>query len=275
MTDKIAIKSVCGIRGIAVAGFTLLAKTIAMKMFRPLPFLLALCLCAGCFDITEEFWFNKDRSGRYEISVDFDAMSDLINMAKQFAPQNDSLGAQATEPLDTVFYLSTLPDSIKRLFPHPELADRTSFALKSQTGFKLTFALDFREVGEVARFRENFSAIDPLNHDGIASMAIYLRMFGGFQTDPAWQGKTFSLHGRPVQQEEELNPWGNTGVDNPMLKMMLGKSNYRQRFHFDGRIRSVNGRKHKGKSHSVEIEHPFLDVMRDPSILSCTIKLKR
>lgn len=248
-------------------------------MFRPLLFLLALCCCAGCFDVTEEFWFNKDRSGRYEMSINLSSVSGIMAMIEQMAPKTDSLGTGINTRRDTLIQLSTLPDSLKRRLPFPGLADRTSIALKMENGFGLTFAFDFQNVQEVEQFWENFSAADSLagsaGGDKIASMAGFRQMVGGFQSMPDWQGRTLSLRTIAPSPGNGINPWSGLGEANPMVKMMFGQNKYRRRFHFVQKVRTVEGKNMKRKGREVEAVYPLLDVLRDPAILSCSIKLRR
>lgn len=248
-----------------------------MKFIRPIALLLSLCLCAGCFDITEEFWFNKDHSGRYEMSIDLASMGQMMSMMQQMVPKNDSAGAGPDMPKDTLILLATLPDSIKRRLPFPALADQSSVAMKMQGGFKITFACNFQDVSQIGQFWENFYAMDSVSHDDkLGSMAGFRTILNNVQSDLKWEGKTLRLHAEAAELPGGVNPLGEAGgMDNPMVKMMLGSNKYRQKFHFAGKVKSAKGQGIQRDGKDAWATHPLVDVLEDPGVLSCTIKVKR
>lgn len=248
-----------------------------MKLLRPIALLFALLAFSSCFDITEEYWFKKDRSGRYEMSFDMSMMGSYQQMLQSLAEASDSTGQNPFR--DTLLSMASLPDSVKLRLPHPELAERSKVALKMKSGFKMTFIFDFKEANEINLFWENFSGLDSLTGPGngdIGAFGSMRKMFNSAKTSVGWQGKTFAYHAVPIEiPGMEDNPFGDMR-NNPMLKMMLGSNTYTRRFHFDGKVKKVKGDhlKREGR-HLVSSSHSLIDVLEDPTVLDCSIKLRR
>lgn len=249
-----------------------------MKNFPPLVCLLALVCCTGCFDVTEEYWFNKDRSGRYEFNLDMSTMGGFMSLMQNMAP-NDSTGARPDMPKDTLIRLSTLPDSVKNLLPHPALLEHVQAEIKMQDAFRIKIGLDFQDVAQVEQLWQNFSAMTqrtPGETGAVGGMAVMYQSLVSATTRCAWSGKTLELRTSPVEREEDagLTPFGSVS-DNPMLGMMFANNKYRQILHFSSGVRTVKGKNLRRDGKDVSAVYPLTDVIKNPEILSCSIKVKR
>ncbi len=125
-------------------------------------FLLCTLSLTGCFDILEEIWLNKDQSGRYELTVTMGSgpMANMIQRAQQ--KTNDSLVAigQAPRPMDTMIYLTNLPDSIQKMMPYPEVLKNFQIQLKMEKGVKFRFQYAFSHLDSLYQFWETLEAIE-------------------------------------------------------------------------------------------------------------------
>ncbi|HNM24885.1 MAG TPA: hypothetical protein PKL15_05620, partial [Saprospiraceae bacterium] len=162
-----------------------------MKMLRPIAMLLVLASLTSCFNITEEFWFNKDRSGRYQMSFEVPAAQSFMGMAQALQQASDSTGKDQMR--DTVLTFASLPDSIKRRLPYPALAERTQIALFMKDKMQFTFMLDFKNVEEVNQFWDNFSSLDTISGPGnsgeLGGLASVHNVLNSMKNQVHWEGK--------------------------------------------------------------------------------------
>lgn len=244
----------------------------------------ALLLCTGCFDITEELWLNKNRSGRFEMSVSMTSgpFMSMLRMAQD--KTNDSLSALGLPPrsVDTLVRLGDLPDSLKRRFPHPEVLAGIVLRAKMDKGFQFRFQYDFQRIEDLPLFWEALNTLDQLKKDStirdldalkVPGMEGSSGMMAGLP-DIQYDGKTLRRTTLPdsTNQESGLSLFGDE--NDPFLKMMFRDKKYRLVFHLPKKVKTVEGAGFTTDGKDVTGEFLLLDVVRDRTKLSCAISTK-
>lgn len=253
-------------------------KISTMKMLRPIAMLLALASLTSCFNITEEFWFNKDRSGRYQMTFDVPAAESFMGMFQAMQQASDSTGKN--ELRDTVLNMASLPDSIKRRLPYPALADRTKIAVSMKQKMQFSFMLDFKDVEEVNRFWDNFSRLDsvsgPGNSGELGGIAAMHNTLNSMKNSVHWEGKQLVVN---YESADKPTPGMDNPMlemkNNPMLKLMFANNTYSQIFHFEGKVKKVSGKNIKKDGRTVTATYPLSDVITHPETLTCSIKMRK
>jgi|GEM_PF-1909124 len=255
-------------------------KTI-LKSF----FLLCTLSLTGCFDILEELWLNKDQSGRYELTVTMGSgpMANMIQYAQQ--KTNDSLVALGQPPrsMDTLIYLTNLPDSIQQMLPYPQVLKNLKIHLKMDKGVKFRFQYAFSHLDSLYQFFETLTAIEEIQQDSAIKKSKVLdfpevanmqKMLGGTPV-MHWEGKTFD---RTITPETDggakLMGAMFSDTDEPMARMMMRNRSYELKFHLPRKVKNVSATGYDVDGKDVRAKFPLLDVMKDRSKLACEIRLK-
>ncbi len=255
-----------------------------MSMYFKLFFWGTLLACTGCFDITEELWLNKNRSGRFEMSVKMTSgpFVSMLRMAQD--KSNDSLRALGLPPrsVDTLVRLGDLPDSLKKRFPHPAVLDGIVLQAKMDKGFNFRFQYDFQRIEDLPLFWEALNTLDQLKKDSTIRDLDALNMPGmegssGMMAglpDIQFDGKTLRRTTLPdsTNQESGLSLFGDE--NDPFLKMMFRDKKYRLVFHLPKKVKTVEGTGFTTNGKDVTGEFLMLDVVRDRTKLSCAISTK-
>ncbi|MCC6459058.1 MAG: hypothetical protein IT260_01225 [Saprospiraceae bacterium] len=244
--------------------------------------LLFLALaCAGCFDFTEEIWLNKNRSGRYEMTIEMGSgpFASMLRMAQE--KTNDSLRALGQPPRsqDTIIVLANLPDSVKRLFPYPDALNNTRLDFKVDKALRFKFQFDFKKIEDIAQFWETLQAFDRLQKDstlkGLDAPAIgnLSGMLSGVP-DLKFDGKLLQRSTRVDTTSQEIGQLFFENQDDGLAKMMFRNKTYRIIYHLPKKPKSVSGAGFSTDGKTVSGRFPLLDVMRDNQKLSCEIRVK-
>ena len=255
-------------------------KTILKSLF-----LLCTISLTGCFDILEELWLNKDQSGRYELTVTMGSgpMANMIQYAQKKA--NDSLVAlgQPPRPMDTMIYLTNLPDSIQKMLPYPEVLKNLEIQLKMEKGVKFRFLYTFSHLDSLYQFWETLAAIEEIQQDSAVKKSKVLdfpevanmqKMLGGTPT-MHWSGKTFDRSIDPqTDGGAELMGEMFSNTEEPMARMMMRNRTYELKFHLPRKLKKVSAEGYSVDGKDVRAKFPLLDVMKDRSKLECRIKMK-
>lgn len=256
-----------------------------MKTILHALFLLCTLSLTGCFDILEELWLNKDQSGRYELTVTMGSgpMANMIQYAQQKA--NDSLVAlgQPPRPMDTMIYLTNLPDSIQKMLPYPEVLKNFQIQLKMEKGVKFRFQYAFSHLDSLYQFWETLEAIEEIQQDSaikkskvldFPEMANMQKMLGG-TPEMLLKGKLFSRSINPETDggaERMGEMFSNT--DEPMARMMMRNRTYELKFHLPRKVKKVSTDGYIVDGKDVRAKFPLLEVMKDRSKLECKIRMK-
>lgn len=249
----------------------------------PVLFAMAL-LCAGCFDITEELWLNKDRSGRYEMTISMASgpFASMMRMAHQ--KTNDSLQALGQPPraLDTLVRLGDLPDSLRHYFAHPEVLNRIVMQARTKNGLDFQFQYDFKKIEDLPLFWETLGTLGKLQKDSTIHGLDALKMPGVDESPGSLAGiPDIQFDGRTLRR---TNPPDSTGQvmgsmffdhdSDPLVKMMFNNKKYRLVFHLPKKVKAVQGAGFESDGKTVTGAFSLLDVVRDHTKLSCAITLK-
>ena len=246
--------------------------------------MVVVLLSAGCFDITEELWLNKDRSGRYEMTVSVlsGPFASMLRMAQD--KSNDSLRALGKAPrsADTLIRLGDLPDSLKRRFAHPEILDRIVMQTRMTKGLEVLFKYDFRKMEELPFFWETLSTLDALQKDSTVQGLDAFKVPGANGAQGMGAGAPdIQFDGKTVRR---ISPPDSTNLDpgallfdhdsDPFVKMLFSNKKYRLIYHLPKKVKSVQGTGYRIDGKTVSAEFPLFDVVRDKGKLSCAITLK-
>ena len=258
-----------------------------MSMYFKLLFFGTLLACTGCFDITEELWLNKNRSGRFEMSVSMTSgpFMSMLRMAQD--KTNDSLRALGLPPrsIDTLVRLGDLPDSLKKRFPHPAVLDGIVLQAKMERGFNFRFQYDFQRIEDLPLFWEALNTLDQLKKDSTVQGLEALNLPGmegssgsmmAGLPDMQFDGKTLRRTSLPdsTNQESTLAFFDKDNENDPFLKMMFRDKKYRLVFHLPKKVKTVEGTGFTTNGKDVTGEFLMLDVVRDRTKLSCAISTK-
>lgn len=256
-----------------------------MKILVKSLFLLATLSLSGCFDILEELWLNKDQSGRYELTVTMGAgpMANMIQLAQK--KTNDSLIAlgQPPRPMDTMIYLTNLPDSIQRRLPYPEVLKNLEIQLKMEKGIKFHFRYGFSHLDSLYQLWETMAAIETMQQDSAIKKSKILdfpeminmqKMLGGTPV-MALKGKDFRRDLSP-KTDETMQGMGEmfSDMEEPMMRMMMRNRTYELKFHLPRKVKSVSNAGYETDGKDVRAKFPLTDVMKDRSKLECKILMK-
>jgi len=110
------------------------------------------CVMAGCIDIVEEIFINKDGSGIYRYSLQ---MSDE-QQAEAFLKDKGSF-------YDTTFRVADMQDPVVHTFKYPDIMKKVSVrmqAQKSGSSINVTIELPFDHPGEIAMFQKDMARYD-------------------------------------------------------------------------------------------------------------------
>jgi hypothetical protein len=257
-----------------------------MKTFLNTLFLLCTLSLTGCFDILEELWLNKDQSGRYELTVTMGSgpMANMIQYAQQ--KTNDSLVAlgQPPRPMDTLIYLTDLPDSIKQMLPYPEVLKNLEIQLKMEKGVKFRFLYAFSHLDSLYQFFETLAAIEEIQQDSAIKKSKVLdfpevanmqKMLGGTPV-MHWTGKAFDRTITREAGDDSAEFMGEmfSNSEEPMMRMMMRNRTYEMKFHLPRKVKKVSTGGFTVDGKDVRAKFPLLDVMKDRSKLECRIKVK-
>ena len=245
---------------------------------------LGVLACAGCFDITEELWLNKNHSGQYEMGVSLNTgpFAAFLRMAQQ--KTNDSLRALGQPPrsMDTLIRLGDLPDSVKSRFKYPKVLNQITMHANMDKGMDIRFHYDFQHLEDLPQFFDALNTLDELKKDTSLHGLDGLQLSGigniqGLLTnapDIRFDGKTLLRTNTPDTTNQAMNP-SLLGQDNdPMAKMMFRDKKYRLVVHMPKKVKTVKGTGFAADKNTVTGVFPMMDVLRDPSRLSCEITTK-
>ena len=251
---------------------------------RILPVLLVFTFALfGCFDVTEEIWLNKNRSGRYAMTISLGS-GPIANMIKMMQEKtNDSLRAlgQPPQKTDSLMRLAALPDSVKRRFPYPDVLDKTTIHLKMDKGLDYQFQYDFQRIEELSLFWENISAMDKLKEDSTLKdvQALKFPMLGEMKgsisgiPDMQFDGKTLRRTMKVDTTSQEIGQLFFEHGDDGFVKLLFRNKSYDLIFHMPKKVKSVSGTGLVKDGKTVHAKASLLDVMRNQSHLAGEIRL--
>jgi hypothetical protein len=259
--------------------------------------LFLTCLLTGCFDLTEEYLFNADHSGRYIVTFD---LSSVINMSgktrQSFEKQRDSLIAiGAPQVIDSSFsLLANEPDSLRRLLKHPELFARSTGRMLLDYNKKqilMQTIYEFKNIAELQQMQREWQeyqhtkdSLKALNPPAVKSRSSDLPASDDFQgmvseylPEIRYEGRKFSMQYRLTPGKNGNNDFSEIMNDESAFGRNILKSfKYNLILHFPKSVKKADGEGFTVTGNTVSCKSNFLELMktRDKG-LNVEVKLAR
>ena len=250
----------------------------------------ALCLLCGCFNLTEEYFFNADHSGRYVMSIDMSKITTSTAKARQsWQRQKDSL-IQLGRPLliDSTFsVMDREPDSIRRFVRHPELFSKFKGRLLVDYENRKTvaqFSYDFRDLDELRFFWQEWQRYKYLadsikgkrtepQNDNAMNGAVP-DFFGSQLPEFRWEGRDFNMSYQfKSGANQEMDELKND--DSAFARNLLKSFKYRIYLHFPKDVKSFKGEGYQKEGNTLSLESDLYELATARGGLSVEAKLKR
>lgn len=250
-----------------------------MKRIKLLVVVAITIMATSCISIIEELTLNKDGSGTFSYSIDLTALMEL-GIMDQARAMSEELDEEAIE-LDTVMSAyatleakGTLADMDK-----PEFWKKVRMVSKiseSEKVGKISFILDFDEIGEVDYFMKNISKL--LETDETAGMLGGMGLMGSESGSPYnFKKKLFSKS--LIREKQEGNSELTDAMEEEggeMMKMMLQGGEYITIVNLPSKAKKVSNNaattSNDGKTITVAVD--LLDYLGGKADLSNEIKFK-
>ncbi|GAB4493787.1 MAG: hypothetical protein OHK0019_18490 [Saprospiraceae bacterium] len=258
-----------------------------------LVFLIA-CVATSCFNLTEEYFFNADKSGRYVVTYDLSRMITMTAKSRQsFEKQRDSLIAVgAPLVIDSSFsLLARDPDSLRRLIKNPALFEKSSERMlldynKKQILVQTIF--EFKDLAELRLIQMEWQAYQHLK-DSLKTKESTpketnsdLPASGDFQGLASEKLPELSFDGRNFSLSYQFSPGGKSDYseimndDSSFGRNLLKSFKYNLVFHFPQEIKTVKGDGFTTFGKTVSFNSDFFEMMKfKDSGLKLDVKLKK
>lgn len=267
-------------------------------MSRPTLFLLFLLasLLTGCFDLTEEYFFNADKSGRYVVTFDLSRMITMTGKTRQsFEKQRDSLIAiGAPLVIDSTFsLLAREPDSLRRLIRNPGLFAKSQGRILLDYNKKqmlVQTAFEFKNVAELQQMQREWQAYQHLKdslkalHPAVESPPSDLPAGDDFQgmvseelPELYYDGRKFSMHYRFSPGKSGSSDFSEIMSDeSAFARNMLKSFKYNMVVHFPKDIKKASGEGFTVAGNTVSYKSNFFEMtkIKDKG-LKVEVKLKK
>jgi hypothetical protein len=247
-----------------------------MKQFS-LAFLLAAFALTftGCIEIFENFYLNKDGSGRYEVSMDMSALmsQEFKDMMASFSEEAEEEDKEPVEVDTAINFASIDPDKVRKL-SRPEVFENATLHIEmsdSKERMVMTTTVNFKTIEDIDYFNKHSADIMENMGDG-GGLGI---SSGGMLPQAT---KLFSLKGRKLTRANADPGGGNLmdgGGDMEMVRMMMSDAIYTTTYHLPGQVKktSIPGARVEGSQ--VIVENDFLELLEGNVRQDGTIQFKR
>ena len=243
-----------------------------MKQYKIFTFLMLLFVALGsssCFDILEEYYFNKDGSGTATYTVD---VKQMVSMLESFGEGLDSLG-NTGESVDEMFEDTKAVTQLGKL---PGIRNVKNLSDKDAgiVGYSYEFA-DMEALNNAIIATQE-------NMDFAASMGLGGEEGGGETT----ADNSFSIKGKRFTRILELD---TPDADDPeegeeadkqyeeMAKMFFADHFYTIKYQFERRVKKAKKNEFTTKEddgNTVTVKVPIMKLMEGEAKMSSQIKLK-
>jgi len=246
----------------------------------------AFCFCTGCLDITEEYFFNTDQSGRYVMSMDLSKM--MGKMGDSWQRQRDSL-IELGRPLQvdsSFFVLDREPDSIRQFVQHPELFSKFKGRILLDYEKKksiVQFSFDYKNLDELGFFWKEWQQYKHLSdsiqgkkteQNGNELTDNDVPNFAGNQLpEVKFKGKKFSMVYQ-FKPDENQDVKGIMEDDNAFARNLLKSFKYNLVLHFPKEVKSFKGEGYKKDGKTVVLQTNFYDLAARQHGMNVEVKLK-
>lgn len=209
---------------------------------------------AGCFDIKEEIFLEKNGSGTYISTIDMTQMKDMLTMMKSFMP--DSLKEGKEDDFDNLGSLDSLQNLWKDIDKVPGISD-----VKREKKDDMVFIVSFRfadmkalNTAMTKRNQKNDSLPEPVSGD------FYSFSKGNFNcNDTSFGGLGDAMKGL----NDGASGNDSTAMAMNMLKGFMGDMKYTSIYHMPGKISDYSNKDAKlsadGKTITLEINFSNTD----------------
>lgn len=198
-----------------------------MKKTASVVLLLLSLAFAGCFDIKEEIFLDKNGSGTYVSTIDMTQMKDMLTMMKSFMP--DSLKEGKEDDFDNLGSLDSLQNLWKDIDKVPGISD-----VKREKKGDMVFTVSFRfadmkalNTAMTKRNQKNDSLPEPVSGD------FYSFSKGNFScNDTSFGGLGDAMKGLNNNASGD----DSTAMAMNMIKGFMGDMKYTSIYHMPGKI---------------------------------------
>ncbi|HHG86637.1 MAG TPA: hypothetical protein ENJ82_17950 [Bacteroidetes bacterium] len=236
------------------------------RSYKTFTFIALLFISIGfssCFDIFEEYHFNKDGSGSAKFTVD---VSQMMTLMESFSASMDSTG-EMTNSVDEMFSDNKAEKSLQQL---PGISD-----IKT---------LNDKAAGIVG-FSYKFANLEALNNaliatDGNLDMSKMMEMGEEGATGESSTENTFSKKGNKWTRVFELNRPKNEEEEDEfqgMAEAMFADHYYTIQYYFEQNVKKVKKNDNAqigADGKSVEIKTSMQDLIKGQANFSSLIKVK-
>lgn len=191
-------------------------------------------ILAGCFDITEEIFLQKNGSGKYLSTIDLRQMKDMVNMLKAFAP--DSAKQDSGGELGG---LDSLQSMWKELETVPGITE-----IKREKKEEWVYLISFRFANlkalNEAMTKRRKAEDQPLAGD------FYSFSPGSFScNDTSLAGMNDMMKGMGPGAKPDSTQSDSTVMALNMMKSFMGEMKYTCIYHLPGKVSSFTNKKAK------------------------------
>lgn len=234
---------------------------------------LVVMLSSSCFDVVEEYFFNKDGSGTASFQVD---MSQMMSMMEMFGAMADSSG-DGEDPMGELNEIFEENEAIAMLQGIAGISNVRNLNDKENSIFG--YAYDFENIDALN------NAISANQSSDILMSAALGMEEGGDESEPAGQfkrkGKKFerthavdaSVEARMKEKEESGE---EEGEEEGMMAMLFADASYKIIYNFEQGVKKCkhDDAKISSDGKSVVLEVPMDQLMKGGATLSTKIKTR-
>jgi hypothetical protein len=219
---------------------------------------------SSCFDILEEYSFNRDGSGTGKMTVD---MSQMIDMMAAFGSALDSTKSGEDNSIDEMFAKNEAVESLKRIPGISNVKD-----LNNRDDKTIGYSFDFA----------NIEALNTAMIAGKENLGLSEMMGGESEENETERENSFSLAGKKFKRvmDMKMDEKAQDDEDGQYMEMamaMFQNNNYTIIYNFDRQVKKVKGNDAaliSADGKSVTIKNSLGDLLKGTGTNSCELKLK-
>ena len=228
-------------------------------IFRGL-FLFMVLGLTSCLDITEEYFFRKDGSGKATYLIDMSEMMKFVKMFQE-GSEEEGGGDSQIEGLKEIFASTDHVEDLKEMAGISNVKN-----LSDPEGFTIGFTFDFDNIDALNQAMQDNAAGEMLGAMGMGES-------GGLSLFE-FKGKKFNRdHGMDKIEPEDL---GEEAENLEMASMLMADANYTVRYSFDREIKKANNKNGTVSSDgkTLTLQQPITELFKGEGDLSVKMKLK-
>ena len=241
-------------------------------------FALLLLVCStGCFDIIEEVTLNKDGSGKFKFTMDFQpllnsAMKDMAKrgIRKEFGSAD---GEKSVELDSAAFIYDIISAESKALLKEPDFWKKVLMSMKiseSDNIFQMSFAMDFTKPSDIDEYIKNSEELNEVlkvTGDNSAQIINLGQSFKGTQL--------FEFKKRTVKRFKQRTLVEQSEENEMLAKKMEMGATYKTIYTMPCKIKKASHPKAIIEGKTVTVEVPLMDYTDGKISLENKIKFKK